>query len=198
MPDRIPGHYERHAGAFDAARRHSFAERGWLDRLLSMAPPGGAILDLGCGGGEPIARHLIDAGRRVTGVDGAPSLIALARTRFPRQDWLCADMRSVAIDGQFEGVLAWDSLFHLPPDDQPRMIARAAHWLTPGGGFLFNTGPAAGEAIGCQFDEPLYHASLSPADYRAQFAQHGLEEIAFAPNDPQSGGRSAWLVRKRA
>lgn len=40
MPDRIAEHYERHAHAFDEARRRNFVEQGWLDRFLLAVPKG--------------------------------------------------------------------------------------------------------------------------------------------------------------
>lgn len=197
MPDRIAEHYERHAQAFDEARRRQFVERGWLDRFLLAVPKNGQILDLGCGAGEPIARYLIDKGRQLTGADVSERMIALARTRFPRHRWIRADMRTLTLDERFHGVIAWDSLFHLRPEEQAEMVAKAAGWLAPGGALLFNTGSARDESIGCQFGEELYHASLAPAEYRALFAAHGLIEVAFAPDDLAAGGRAIWLARKR-
>jgi len=196
MPDRIAEHYERHAHAFDSLRRRNFNERHWLDRFLVGVPKSGHVLDLGCGGAEPIARYVIDTGRALTGVDISAKMIALARTRFGRQIWLKADMRTAAMGRKYNGVLAWDSLFHLPHRDQQAMIGRIANWLEPGGMFLFNSGPEHGEAIGDQFGESLYHASLAPWEYRELFAEFGLTEIAFAPDDPATGGRTVWLVRK--
>lgn len=196
MPDRIAEHYERHAHAFDEARRKRFVERHWLDRFLLGVPKGGHILDLGCGGGEPIARYLADSGHQVTGVDASARMIALSRTRFGRHSWIHADMRSVSPGRRFHGVLAWDSLFHLAHADQARVIERIAGWLEPGGMLLFNSGPAQGEAIGEQFGETLYHASLDPWEYRSLFQRLGLTEIAFAPEDPATGGRTVWLARK--
>jgi SAM-dependent methyltransferase len=196
-PDRIAAHYERHAHAFDAARRLAFVERPWIDRFMITLPKGGRVLDLGCGGGEPVARHLVDAGFAVTGVDSAPTLIALARTRFPRHRWLLADMRTLIPDeAPYGGILAWDSLFHLDHDEQAALIGRMAAWLKPRGRLLFNTGPEHGTAIGEQFGEDLYHASLAPEEYRALFAEHGLIEAAFRPDDPNAGGRSVWLAEK--
>lgn len=197
MPDRIAEHYERNAHAFDAARRGNFVEKPWLDRFLLGVAKNGRILDLGCGGGEPIDRYLIDRSHPLTGIDISATMIGLARTRFARHQWLKGDMRAVSVEGPFHGVLAWDSLFHLPHADQAALIVRAAAWLAPGGMFLFNTGPARGENAGCQFGEPLYHASLDPAEYRALFAELGLDEMAFVPDDFATGGRSVWLVRKR-
>ncbi len=63
LPDRIIGLYERHARAFDRDRGKSLFEKPWLDRFLDLVPEGGSVLDIGCGSGEPIARHLIEPGR---------------------------------------------------------------------------------------------------------------------------------------
>ncbi|MEI9928188.1 MAG: class I SAM-dependent methyltransferase [Sphingomonas sp.] len=196
MPDRVADHYDRHAHAFDAARRKQFVERNWLNRFLLAVPRGGQILDLGCGGGEPVARYMIDGGHHLTGVDISEKMIALARIRFPRHRWLKMDMRAAVMDRRFDGVLAWDSLFYLRREEQAAMIVRIAGWLEPGGGFLFNSGPASGETIGRQFDEELFHASLNPAEYRELFADLGLHETAYAPEDAATGGRTVWLLRK--
>jgi predicted TPR repeat methyltransferase len=196
MPDRIAEHYERHAYTFDEARRRNFVEQGWLDRFLLAVPKGGRILDLGCGAGEPIARYLIDRDRQLTGVDVSERMIALARTRFGRHRWICADMRDAEVEGPFHGVIAWDSIFHLRPEDQAAMVVKVAGLLAPDGAFLFNTGSARDETIGCQFGDELYHASLAPAEYRALFAEHGLIEVAFVPHDHATGGRAIWLARK--
>jgi len=196
MPDRIAEHYDRHAHAFDRDRRSKFVERPWFDRFLLGVRRGGHILDLGCGAGEPIARYLIDHGYSVTGIDVAEKMVSLARIRFPRQRWLKLDMRRALLDQQFAGVLAWDSLFHLRHSDQVGMIIRIASWLEKDGNLLFNSGPQHGEAIGSQFGDPLYHASLDPSEYRELFKEVGLTEIAYAPEDPAAGGRTVWLVRK--
>ena len=65
--DRIIGLYDRHARAFDQERGRTLFERPWLDRFLTLLPPGGTILDIGCGMGEPIARYLIEQGYAATG-----------------------------------------------------------------------------------------------------------------------------------
>ena len=53
--------YERHADAWVEVRLRegSLYERGWLDRFCALVPPGGSVLDMGCGAGEPIARPLL-------------------------------------------------------------------------------------------------------------------------------------------
>ena len=53
-----------------------------------LASTHGCFSDLGCGGGIPVAENLMDQGFHVTGIDSAPTLVALCRARFPEQQWV--------------------------------------------------------------------------------------------------------------
>src|SRR5215216_3405122 len=99
---------------------------------------------------------------RVVGVDASPTLIALCRERFPGAEWIVADMRELALDRQFDGLLAWDSFFHLSGDDQREMFPRFAGHARPGAPLMFTSGTSEGVAMGSYRGEPLYHASLDP------------------------------------
>ena len=116
---RIITHYERHAVSWDADRRAaSWIEKPFIERFLSLLPQSATILDLGCGGGSPVALHMASRGFHVTGVDSSPTLITLCRSRMPDQEWIIADMRSLSLGRQFGGILAWDSFFHLRHEDR--------------------------------------------------------------------------------
>jgi SAM-dependent methyltransferase len=196
LADRIIAHYERHASDWDAdRRRYGWNDKVWHDRFVASLPNGARVLDLGCGGGTPVASNLAAQGMRVTGVDSSPSLIALCRERLPDQEWIVADMRSLKLEARFEGILAWDSFFHLKPDDQRAMFAVFAVHANPGAILMFNSGPAFGEALGSYKGDPLYHASLDPAEYSQLLARHGFELTEHQAEDPQAGGRTAWLAR---
>jgi SAM-dependent methyltransferase len=194
MPDRITDLYERHAQAYDQDRSRTLQEHAWLDRFLRYVPPGGTILDIGCGMGEPIANYLLECGSSVMGVDSSPSLIALCRSRFPQSQWLVADMRDLALGRRFGGLLAWDSFFHLSMDDQRAMFGRFAAHAEDGAPLMFTSGPGAGEVLGSYGGEPLYHASLDPAEYRALLASSGFMLRAFVPEDPGCGAHTVWLA----
>lgn len=186
--------YERHARAYDQDRGKSLHERTWLDRFLGWVPPGGSVLDVGCGSGEPIARYLIELGFDVTGVDAAPSMIELCRERFPASEWLVADMRSLKLVRRFNGILAWDSLFHLGKDAQRTMFPRLASHARRGAPLMFTSGPVEGETIGCYRGEPLYHASLGPVEYERLMNAAGFVVRAYKADDAQCGGRTVWLA----
>jgi trans-aconitate methyltransferase len=196
--ERIIDHYERHALEWDGDRRNSgWNDQGCHDRFIAALPKGAAVLDLGCGSGAPVALHMVEAGLRVTGVDASPKLVSLCRARLPDQEWAVADMRSLSLGRKFGGMLAWDSFFHLKPDDQRRMFDVFAAHAAAGTVLMFNTGPAHGEAVGSYRGDPLYHASLDAAEYEALLAQSGLDVVAHTVEDRQAGGRTVWLVRSR-
>jgi trans-aconitate methyltransferase len=192
--DNIIGLYERHAHDYVADRR-SVGEGAWLDRFGALLSQGASILDIGCGSGEPVVRYLIDRGFAVDGVDTSPTLIALCRERFPQRSWHVADMRTLALEKTFNGLLAWNSFFHLTHDDQRRMFPIFAQHASPGAALMFTSGASHGEAIGSYRDEPLYHASLAPEEYRTLLQSAGFRVVAHIVEDPNCGGYTIWLAQ---
>jgi len=201
MADRIIEHYERHARDWDTDRNRNIEpwnDKPWHDRFVAELPDGAAVLDLGCGSGSPVAAFLAEHGLHVTGVDSSPTLISLCRQRLPDYEWLVGDMRQLELPRKFEGILAWDSLFHLTPDDQRRMFDVFARHAAPATVLMFNSGPAYGEGVGSYRGDPLYHASLNPDEYTTLLGNIGFEVVAHAVEDWQTGGgRTVWLTRIR-
>ena len=194
--DAIIALYQRHAGAFAAQRNTTLIERPWLECFLSHLPAGGQVLDLGCGFGQPIARYLLDQGCGVTGVDTSGPMIAMARRDLPEGEWIEADMRGLDLKRRFDGVLAWNSSFHLKCDDQRALFDVFARHTRPGGVLMFTTGPDAGEVVGSFEGEALYHASLNPDDYRDLLRSHGFEPIATPQVRDTDANRLVWLARR--
>ena len=198
-PDRVIAHYERHARAWDKDRRESgWNDKPWHDRFVAAVPAGASVLDLGCGSGCPVALNMAACGLAVTGVDTSPTLVSLCRARMPHQRWIVGDMRSPPIRERFDGILAWDSFFHLRPDDQRRMFHVFAEHCGSRAVLMFNAGPERGEAIGSYKGDPLYHASLDPAEYEEALDAIGFDVEAHAVEDRGAGGRTVWLARSRS
>lgn len=186
--------YERHARHYDRDRGRSLQEKAWLDRFLTSVAPSGTVLDVGCGMGEPLARYILESGFHVFGIDTSPTLIELCRARFPGADWLVGDMRELSLGRRFDGILMWDSFFHLPMNDQRAIFPRLAVHAREGAPLMFTSGPAEGEAIGTYHGEPLYHASLGPDEYERLLVSNGFTVRAFVPDDPACGEHTVWLA----
>jgi SAM-dependent methyltransferase len=194
--DAIPALYARHGAAWARLRGARETEGPWIARLLALLPPAARVLDLGCGSGRPIAARLAAAGHALTGVDAAPVLLERFRAALPRHRAILADMRRLTLPEHFDAVLAWDSLFHLSRDAQRAMIPRMAAHAAPGGLLLFTSGPADGIALGTLEGETLFHASLSPAEYRARLAAAGCAVLGHRAEDRRAWGRTVWLARR--
>lgn len=192
--DDIIDLYERHAAEYDRDRGRSLQEKAWLDRFLQRVRPAGTVLDIGCGMGEPIARYLLEHGFDVVGIDSSTAMIGMCRARFPNATWVVADMRRLSLERRFDGVLAWDSLFHLSGGDQRAMFPAFAAHMLPGAPLMFTSGASAGESIGSYRGEPLYHASLDAAEYRRLLAMHQFSVRAYVPDDPACGRHTVWLA----
>ncbi|MEL6964685.1 MAG: class I SAM-dependent methyltransferase [Pseudomonadota bacterium] len=194
--DSIPDLYERHAAVYDQGRGRDLMEKTWLDRLLTLTVPPRSVLDLGCGSGEPIAHYLIDQGCELTGIDSSPTLIGLCRRRFPSHRWTVTDMRSLSLNRQFQGIIAWDSFFHLRPSDQERMFSVFRRHAAPKATLMFTSGPGRGVAIGTYQNEPLYHASLDASEYKKLLNDNGFNVVAHRVEDPDCGRHTVWLAQQ--
>lgn len=197
-PDGTQAVYDRQAETYDAQRSTALFEARWLARFTAGLPAGGHVLDLGCGTGKPISEWFIAEGFRVTGLDFSPAMLEIARDRWPDGDWREKDMRSLDLPERFDGIIAWNSFFHLTPDDQRTCIARIATHLRPGGSFLTTVGPRAGPVGGMVGDEAVYHASLSPADYASCLEANDLRLTGFMAEDPETQDHSVLMARKDA
>jgi SAM-dependent methyltransferase len=154
--------------------------RAWASAL----PIGGAILDLGCGSGAPIAVALHDDGFLVHGTEASPTLAAAFRTRLPDAPLACEAIEaSRFFDRRFAGVIAIGVLFLLPAEVQRAVIGKVARALDPEGRFLF-TAPA--EA--CTWVDVLTNResrSLGAAEYQGALREAGL--VVVGEHDDEGG-----------
>lgn len=202
--DLIPILYKRYAKAWQKMREESpFVEKAWLDRLIDQVKMNihdkpAHVLDLGCGFGKPIAGYLIEHGLNITGVDITKRFIKTAKKSFKDHTWIHADMRAFHIDGSFDGIIAWDSFFHLTRDEQIKMFNQFEKYAKPGAPLMFTSGFENGEAIGDFNGYDLYHSSLSTDEYRKLLIDHGFGLITYKVQDQTCGGRTIWLAKRRS
>ncbi|MFJ7499389.1 class I SAM-dependent DNA methyltransferase [Serratia grimesii] len=190
--------YEQHAETWKKLRPTDLFEQPWLDRFLSLVPVTGKLLDIGCGNGMPIAAYFSQRGFDVMGIDSSQSMIDACQKKFPHQQWRVIDMRTLALNDMFDGLIAWDSFFHLPRNDQRQMFKIFAAHAKSKAALMFTSGTSDGEAIGEFQGEPLYHSSLSPTEYQQLLHESGFDVVNMVFEDPECRGRTVWLAQRTA
>ncbi|WET79602.1 class I SAM-dependent methyltransferase [Amycolatopsis sp. QT-25] len=96
----------------------------------------GPVVDVGCGPGH-VTAHLASLGLDVTGVDLSPKMIEIARRRHPELRFFVGSMTALDLpDGELGGLVAWWSIFHLPPEVLPAVFTEFRRVLAPGGRVL--------------------------------------------------------------
>ncbi|WP_461425561.1 class I SAM-dependent methyltransferase [Gymnodinialimonas sp.] len=187
--------YRVEAARWARERGQSLWERPALEACVAGRAAPLRVLDLGCGSGQPIAEWFVARGDAVTGVDGAPEMLAECALRVPEVTRVLADMREMALGQRFDILLAFNSFFHLTPQAQRDMFPVFAAHSRADARLMFTSGPEAGVRVGRVGNSPVYHASLDPDDYRALLAENGFEVIWFRPDDAELRGHSVWLAR---
>ncbi|MGA2550380.1 MAG: class I SAM-dependent methyltransferase [Burkholderiaceae bacterium] len=137
------GHYDANAEAFwSGTFDHDVSQNiAALLKYLEARHPL-EILDFGCGPGRDL-KTFSELGHHATGLDGSIRLAQMARAHSGcevlQQDFLSLDL-PVA---KFDGVFANATLFHVPSQELPRVLAEIYDTLKPGG-VLFSSNPLGG------------------------------------------------------
>ncbi len=178
-----------------AEMRDSFAtEQKYIDLFIRHLGDGRKVLDVGCGSGFPIASYLIKQGLQVTGVDASKELLAIAKVKCPDMQQIYGDVRHIAINEKYDGVIEWWCLFHLPKEDHQRMISRFAHWLKLDGILEFTTGDREYAASDSNMlGQELSFYSLNPADYEKYLKKSGFK-ILLCESDQEQ--HLVWIAKK--
>ena len=100
-------------------------------------PPGGKILEVGCGNGKTVLA-LTKKGFRVTGVDFSQSAIDMCRETIPSSgDFVCASVTNLPFeDSSFDGVAAFHVLEHLTADEMKEAVRELSRIMRPGSHIL--------------------------------------------------------------
>ena len=123
------------------------------DRFLKYVPPGGKILDLGCGSGRD-TKSFIDAGYKVAAIDASQELCVKA-SEFTGINVKCMRFEELDETDRYDGVFACASLLHVRAEELPGILDRVKQALKPRGVLYasFKYGEYSGERDGRYFHD---------------------------------------------
>lgn len=189
---RTLAHYDAHAAAFwQGTRDHDVSQN--LDALLRWLPGDRPLrlLDFGCGPGRDLLA-LKQRGHLPVGLEGSPRFAAMARVHSGCDVWQQDFLALQLPPRRFDGVFANASLFHVPADALPRVLA-ALHATLDDGGVLFASNPRGGnvegwhgERYGVHWDWDAWRIRLKAARFEA------LEHYYRPPGLPRE--QQPWLA----
>ena len=192
---RTLDHYNHNAEDFFAGTRDHDVQQN-MDALLQFIQGAApfSILDFGCGPGRDL-KAFSARGHLAVGLEGAARFVEMARSysRCPvlHQDFLALDLPA----GHFDGVFANASLFHVPSQALPRVLAQLHATLKPGG-VLFSSNPRGNNDEG--FNGERYGAYHDISTWRKYMTTAGFIELlhyyrpAGLPIDQQPWLASVW------
>ncbi|WRZ95587.1 class I SAM-dependent methyltransferase [Streptomyces sp. NBC_01007] len=127
----------------DAIARHRYVRAALALFADSVrATGGGPVADIGCGPGH-VTAHLHALGVDAFGIDLSPGMIDVARRDHPGLRFEVGSMTDLDLPAaSVAGLLAWQSLIHVPDDEVPAVIGHFHRALRPGGPLqlLFHVG----------------------------------------------------------
>lgn len=168
-----------------------------LDRALLAAFAelcrGARVADVGCGPGL-VTAYLHDLGADVVGLDLSPAMIGIARRAYPGRRFEVGTMTDLPVpDGALGGILAWYSVIHIPPAEQPALFAEFRRALAPGGHLLlgFHVGDderhRLHRAYGHEVSYDVYR--LSPDRVAQRLRGAGLAVTTRVIQEPEDPGQ---------
>ena len=177
MSDDSASAYEKHARAFLSARDRTTTGTDVVERWARSISPGTEVLEIGCGGGFPVTRVLVDAGLKLWAVDSSPTLLSEFRARFPDVPVECARVSACSYFGRrFGAVISIGLVFLLNAEEQAALLRRAAELIVPGGRLLFTAPLEKGKWA----DTTTGHEcrSLGREQYESILAEAGFRVVA--------------------
>lgn len=131
-------------------------------RALAFVKNRGKALDVGCGCTGRILDLLLNAGFTPEGVDVSAKMIALARQRQPELTFHQQDICKWEISAKYDFISAWDSIWHVPLQQQAVLMHKLIASLSSGGVLIFSCGGTeqAGEHSNTAMGPEVYYASL--------------------------------------
>lgn len=173
-------YYRQQAPVYDEGYDDPYALDG---QLLASLPIHGDVLELACGTGRWTGR-LADRADRVTAVDGAPEMLAIARHRIASTpggtvEFVQADLFAWTPPRRYDTVFFGFWLSHVPPELFGRFWATVAAALRPGGAACFIDESDTARVFEPSMPDPAQPVALR----RLGGEEHRVVKVFYAPGE---------------
>lgn len=190
--------YNAVAGEWDEVRSGRVVDH-CIEEFCALLPEHAHILDVGCGTGKPIARYCCDRGFQVTGIDISGKMLEIAGENVPEASLHHVGLLDFQTEERFDGVIGFDSVFHIEHEKQRLIYPKVNSLLRKGGVFIFTAGLTDEFVVDEMFGHEFYYAGLNKTDLRKILAENGFEILRFEEHyeHPTTGNRDLLVVVRK-
>ena len=135
-PEQVAESYDQLADQWLEVSRYGFDQ---IERAIAFTTNRGVALDVGCGTGR-MFELLTQHGFRIDGIELSSKMIGLAKERNSEARLFHDDISRWNFPQSYDLILAWDSIWHVPLDQQECVLRKLCRGLSSGGVFIFTTG----------------------------------------------------------
>ncbi|GLO61021.1 hypothetical protein MACH09_15290 [Vibrio sp. MACH09] len=174
-----------------------------FELFLSYLPDNSHVLDLGCGHGTPVADLISSHGHNILGIDRSEKLLSIAKSKFPQHSWQQSDLEKYQPNQQFDGIVIWDSMFHLPRQEHAILLNKAYQSLKYKGALILSSGGSKYDIppfTGSMFNNEFFYDSFTIKQLLDVCEEIGLRVVQTKlVNEPDGGrdkGRLGVVLRK--
>lgn len=154
--------YDKIAAHWDSDRFNRHNGLAQHKRALQFVKNNNRAIDIGCGSSGRIIDLILNEGFHVEGLDFSAEMLKLARARHPDVVFHHANICEWQLPYQYDFVSAWDSIWHVPLDQQESVLRKLCNGLADDGVIIFTSGAvdSAGDGSNPFLGQELYHAAL--------------------------------------
>ena len=144
-------------------------------KALSFSKNQGEALDIGCGRTGRFIQLLLEQNYSPTGLDISEKMLQFAKEKHPKVNFIHADICQYSLTKKYDFITAWDSIWHIPLNEQKQVLTKIVNSLNAGGVFIFSFG-GTNEADSHTDDymgPEVYYSSLGTNGFLSLFIELG-------------------------
>ncbi len=144
-------------------------------RAIAFVKSRGKALDVGCGRTGRVMDLLASEGFTPEGLDISEQMITLARSRNPERVFYHENICSYQLSEKYDFISAWDSIWHIPLDEQVNVITKLVGALNENGVLIFSFGGVnePGDHTDDTMGPMMYYSSLGTNGFIQVLLNHG-------------------------
>jgi 2-polyprenyl-3-methyl-5-hydroxy-6-metoxy-1,4-benzoquinol methylase len=165
--------------------------------FCSALPSKAKVLDVGSGTGIPIARHLIQNGFEVVGIDLSKNMVSVARENVPEAEFMQMNMAAIDMPSEsFDGLISCYAIFHVPREKHAHIFRSFHSLLKPRGIMLVTIASCEWEEVEKYLGVEMFWSHFDPLDTESLITDAGFK-IEFGRNVESGGERHHWVLARK-